>query len=339
MRRCHFPFRKDDRPTTSGDDGRISGSLDRPWGSLERNLSEDTRGPHAPDTFFGNFSFRKNGTTSGTSVNGDRTLRRSAKSLASSNRDLRDDTARPLVERPRFESPHTTRNALKLALTTLSSVSSNIPLGAMLSSIINPLLAIMDRIEQTCANKQGLDELAARMQLLTPIVSEMATNKPREGKRIIEGLERELESIKNDLEDASQRGTLDQFFNSTENTSSLAKHSMILAQMIADSTLVTVHEVLKTLQDIQFEHSTLLQSPPPIPAESGPLTSISEIFDMETRERIELGDITGGLGGTGGSAKIGGEGGEGGIGGTGGEGIEIGGKGGTGKAPIIRRRN
>ncbi|KAJ7113618.1 hypothetical protein C8R44DRAFT_741200 [Mycena epipterygia] len=113
--------------------------------------------------------------------------------------------------------------------------------------------AIIDRIEQTSANKQGLDESAARIQLLTPIVSEMVTNKPREGKRIVEGLERELESITEDLEAASQRGTLDQFFNSAENTSSLAKHSMILAQMVADSTLITVHEVLNTLQDIQVE--------------------------------------------------------------------------------------
>ncbi|KAJ7113619.1 hypothetical protein C8R44DRAFT_741201 [Mycena epipterygia] len=76
-------------------------------------------------------------------------------------------------------------------------------------------------------------------------------------------------------------------------------------------------------------------------------------------EKIELDNITGGLGGTGGNAKISGEESEGegpqlelspnecwkignvsgGTGGTGGDGIEIGGKGGTGKAPVIRRRN
>ncbi|KAJ7113617.1 hypothetical protein C8R44DRAFT_796795 [Mycena epipterygia] len=223
------------------------------------------------------------------------------------------------------------------------------PMAAMLSSIIDPLLVIMERIEQTSDNQQGLNALAARIRVLTPIVSELAKNNSIQGRLMIQALERELQSITQDLEAASLRSSLDQFFNSTHNASSLAKHNAILAQMIADSTLVTVHEVLKTVQDL--EHSKILQSSPPI-------------------EIIERADITGGLGGPGGRGRTGGQGGDGegpqlairtdelqklgnvsgeflfgtlqlcllvvgGTGGTGGEGIEIGGKGGTGKAPVI----
>ncbi|KAJ7097437.1 hypothetical protein C8R44DRAFT_812231 [Mycena epipterygia] len=175
-----------------------------------------------------------------------------------------EDT-RPPVDSPGPEAPHTTWNALKLALTTLSSVSSNIPLGATLSSIIDPLLAIAGRIEQTATNKKGLVELAARIELLSPIVSEMARTNPRQGQRVIQALKGELQSITEDLDAASSRGKLDQFFNSTDNASSLAMHNTILAQMIADSTLVTVHEVLKTIQDL--EHSKMLQSALPIGTE------------------------------------------------------------------------
>jgi hypothetical protein len=40
-----------------------------------------------------------------------------------------------------------------------------------------------------------------------------------------------------DLNDALSQGKLEQFFNGTENASSLAKHNNHLAQMIADATV------------------------------------------------------------------------------------------------------
>jgi hypothetical protein len=45
------------------------------------------------------------------------------------------------------ETPHTGRNILKFALKTLSTISSNIPFGSVLSSVIDPLLDIVNRIE------------------------------------------------------------------------------------------------------------------------------------------------------------------------------------------------
>ncbi|KAJ7743394.1 hypothetical protein B0H16DRAFT_1561645, partial [Mycena metata] len=221
----------------------------------------------------------------------------------------------------------TTRNVLKFSLSTLSAISANVPFGSVLSAVIEPLLTIVGRIEQTSSNAQGLIELAARIELLSPVVSKMAEN-PRDS-GIVERLRRELQSITTDLQAARLHGKLNQFFNSDDNTSSLQKHNIILAQLIADSTMVTVHEVLKEIQ-------------------------------QQSKFQFELGNITGGLGGAGGSGlRIGGQGGDGegpkvnldaecrwkmgdisgGTGGPGGDGVEVGGQGGVGRGPVVSMLN
>ncbi|KAJ7715184.1 hypothetical protein B0H16DRAFT_509695 [Mycena metata] len=159
------------------------------------------------------------------------------------------------------------------------------------------------------------------------------------GEKVINGLQRELQSITNDLEAAKSRGKLNQFFNSVDNTSSLQKHNAILAQLIADATLLTVHEVLKFVHDIERTK-----------------------FQLDVLSTFEFGDITGGTGGPGCSGeRIGGKGGvgegpkidmdseyqwklgniSGGTGGPGGHGGEVGGEGGVGRGPVISisRRN
>ncbi|KAJ7182339.1 hypothetical protein C8R43DRAFT_3179 [Mycena crocata] len=132
------------------------------------------------------------------------------------------------------DTAHTALNVLKFSLETLDTVSNNIPLAAILSSVIGPILDIVDRIEQTSANKEGLAELAARIELLAPIVSEMAENNPVQGQKIIEALEREFESIARDLATAREQGRLSRFFNSADTASSLSKHNCVLAQLIGD---------------------------------------------------------------------------------------------------------
>ncbi|KAJ7717543.1 hypothetical protein B0H16DRAFT_1610693 [Mycena metata] len=228
----------------------------------------------------------------------------------------------------------TTRNVLKFSLETLSTISANIPFSSGLSAVIEPLLTIVDHIKQTSSNAQGLIELAARIELLTPVILEMAEN-PR-GSEVIERLQRELESITTDLEAAWSQGELNQFFNSDDNTSSLQTHNMTLAQLIADSTMVTVREVLNSVQESQrskFQFNSDAMAP-----------------------TFELGDITGGVGGAGSSGgRIGGQGGDGegpkvdmdpqhrwkmgdvsgGTGGHGGHGMEVGGQGGVGRGPVI----
>ncbi|KAJ7735878.1 hypothetical protein DFH07DRAFT_779897 [Mycena maculata] len=152
---------------------------------------------------------------------------------------------------PILETSHTGRNVLRVALKTLSSVSSNIPFGSVLSSVIDPLLDIADRIEQTSVNAQGLIQLAARIELLAPLVSEMANERPQQGRVIVEALQRELQSITKDLDDAYSHGKLNQFFNGTDNASSLSKHNQNLARTIADATyqpVVSFH-MGKTMSD------------------------------------------------------------------------------------------
>ncbi|KAJ7455888.1 hypothetical protein FB451DRAFT_1373144 [Mycena latifolia] len=250
---------------------------------------------------------------------------------------------------------HTAQNVLTTALRTLSSVSSNIPFGSILSSVIDPLLDITDRIQQVSTNAQGLTELAARIELLTPIVSDIATNKPEEGRAIVEALKRELEVITKDLSDARAQGKLEQFFNSTDNASSLTKHNITLAQMIADSTVGR--------QPLSYPRLSRICSLLPSRLFSK-LCKTSNALSSRNHGFPKAGFLPGlcrGLGGMGGSGRLGGEGGEGegpelemtldenwkvgdifgGTGGTGGAGIDVGGKGGSGKAPIIRalRRN
>ncbi|KAF8169201.1 hypothetical protein K438DRAFT_1774446 [Mycena galopus ATCC 62051] len=213
-----------------------------------------------------------------------------------------DKKSQPLIS---TETRRTASNALYFALQTLSSISNNVPVAGALSAIIEPLLDITSRIKQSSDNAQGLIQLATRIERLTPIVEEMAKS-------------RELASMATDLKAASERGQLNQFFNSADNALALSKHNMVLAEMIADST-----EVLKTLRELEA-----------------------------------LNDSVGGVGGTGGHAQIGGEGGEGdgpqldidpddryqignvsgGTGGAGGIGVEVGGKGGIGKGPVISMR-
>ncbi|KAJ7023672.1 hypothetical protein C8F04DRAFT_1401529 [Mycena alexandri] len=186
-------------------------------------------------------------------------LRRSRPDSAASKEDVRESdllkraepTKRNIEDPYTSEIPHTGRNVLKFALSTLSSVSSNIPFGSVLSSVINPLLDIVNRIEQTSTNTQGLVELAARIELLSPLVFEMARDRPQQGRVIVEALQRELQTMTKELGDAHSQGKLEEFFNGTENASTLAKHNNHLAQMIADATLATVHEVLQSLQGLE----------------------------------------------------------------------------------------
>ncbi|KAJ7450560.1 hypothetical protein FB451DRAFT_1285528 [Mycena latifolia] len=198
-------------------------------------------------------------------------------SSAPKMKEDKDDQEEPTSRLPRPDAPRTARNALIFALQTLSSAASNIPVGAFLSSAIDPLLDIANRIEQVSANTQGLAELAARIEVLTPIVSEMLEDRPEKGRVVVDALRRELQSITEDLNDAISRNKLEQFFNSTDTASSIAKHNTTLAQMIADFTLVTIHEVLKSLHDL--ERNLMESSAPLIPqgqVEMGHITD--EIF-------------------------------------------------------------
>ncbi|KAF7377584.1 hypothetical protein MSAN_00181100 [Mycena sanguinolenta] len=229
------------------------------------------------------------------------------------------------------ETTRATYNALKLVLKQLSTISSKIPIGEILSGVIDPFLDIADRIEQMSDNAKGLDQLALRIERLTPTVTKMAESASEPA--IGEKLRKDLGSMTTELAAARSKGRLKQFINSVDNAACLDRHNTALNRMIADCTLEIVQELK-------------MQEPHPRSFLLDPCINLPNVF----------GNITGGTGGAGGNGRVGGDGGEGegpqldidpnarwkigdisgGTGGAAGSGVEVGGKGGTGKGPVIR---
>ncbi|KAJ7634533.1 hypothetical protein FB45DRAFT_469082 [Roridomyces roridus] len=172
-------------------------------------------------------------------------------------------------------SATTAKNVVKMALTTLSATSSNIPICGIITSVIDPLLLIMTQLDLTSANVQGLVELAARIERLTPLVADMGevNSVSERERRFIDDLTCELESIGTDVSEAQAQGTLTRFFNSRDDAAGLARHNATLAQLVADATLVCMQEVRRTLRSMERSASRLL--PPLGQIEIGHITGAS----------------------------------------------------------------
>ncbi|KAJ7875274.1 hypothetical protein B0H14DRAFT_3859487 [Mycena olivaceomarginata] len=171
-------------------------------------------------------------------------------------------------------------------------------------------LEITGRVEQTPANAQGLAQLAARIERITPIVNEMAHMNASKGQTIVQELQRELASMTQDLKDARSKGKLNQFFGSADKGSPLERHNTALAKLIADSTGVKVDEVLGSLCKIEGNRvgqEVMATSAARAVRAGGPQ------LEMDPDERYRIGNISGGTGG------------------TGGDGIEVGGRAGWGR--------
>ncbi|KAF7345054.1 hypothetical protein MVEN_01668500 [Mycena venus] len=226
-------------------------------------------------------------------------------------------------------------DVLKSTLQTCSGNNSTSS-GAVLATSITVLLAITERIEQTGLNVPSFAKLAERIASLTPIVCEIAGRNPSEGQTLVTALRRELESLTKDLEmAASSQNRLDQFFINTDNAVCLESHNIRLTELTARATAIMIPGALASIRKLE--------------------ASASCYDESSSKALVVLGDVRGGLGGAGENARNGGEGGEGeapklaigpderyevgnifgGTGGTGGVGFEVGGKGGTGKGPVI----
>ncbi|KAJ7634513.1 hypothetical protein FB45DRAFT_1056539 [Roridomyces roridus] len=236
-------------------------------------------------------------------------------------------------------SAATAKNVVKMALTTLSATSNNIPICGIITSVVDPLLLIMTQLDLTSANVQGLVELVARIERLTPLVADMVeVNSVSEcERRFIDDLTRELESIGTDVSETQAQGTLTRFFNNPDDAAGLARHNATLAQLVADATLVNVQEVRRMLMSMERSVSRLVPSLGQI--EIGHITGgtcgmcasgghfghegdggVPE-FEIPTGQNVRFGGISGGIDGEGGE---------------GGEGYEEWVKGGVGRAPKIR---
>ncbi|KAJ6587881.1 hypothetical protein B0H19DRAFT_1300195 [Mycena capillaripes] len=246
-------------------------------------------------------------------------------SAESTEQNLHQDTYIP-------EASYTENDVLNLALSTLSSISSNIPFGSVLSSVIDPLLDIVDRIEPLPANLQVLVEFAARIELLSPLISEMARDRPQQGRVIIEALQRELQTMAKELDDAYSQGRLEELLNGTE-------YSLLRSTRFSG-----VFNVLRpNLKGSQRLQKTAAQSSS-AHSHASPCNCELNIRAGYMGGKGGEGGHTGGEGGLGEAAQLAMENVDrfrrihGGTGGQGGSGNVVGGRGGTGEGPKFNYR-
>ncbi|KAK7029869.1 hypothetical protein R3P38DRAFT_2932081 [Favolaschia claudopus] len=237
------------------------------------------------------------------------------------------------------ETRKTAFNALYVSLRTLSAVSSRIPMGTPLSAVIDPLLDLTDRLEQTSINTNNIDQIAGANRAAHPSGQIFVDSLKRSAKRF--GGTRELYSISMELQAAQVEGKLAQFFNADYNMAIIEKHNMALAQLIADSTLVTVHEVLISLRALE-DQTSKTKAPVAYPVTGKEISRIRGMggygfhaggegglgegpkldMDLDELHQIPFGNVSGGTGGQGGNSS------------------NVGGSGGTGEGPVISvRRN
>ncbi|KAJ7450578.1 hypothetical protein FB451DRAFT_1285554 [Mycena latifolia] len=243
----------------------------------------------------------------------------------------------------------TVRDGCTSALEALKSAvtGSSTPYAEELNSVIACLSDLLNDTEISTSDK-GVIQLAIQLNLLTVMISGDGLGQVQV-ETLIKTLREELQSIATDLTAARSDGTFNEFFENNSAASSLAKHNQNLTEIIArfkvgrQSTLST------------FTQSVFVDEAPNVRASE--LSKLpQEVPPTVRQEEVQLGEITGDVGASGGSGRIGCQGGDGkgpevnippctnyktgdicgGTGGTGGTGIEVGGKGGSGKAPVIR---
>ncbi|KAF5343188.1 hypothetical protein D9758_016922 [Tetrapyrgos nigripes] len=135
---------------------------------------------------------------------------------------------------------------VKFTIQTLQKLADSAPVPG-LGAAFATLLDVLNNVQQTRDNEEGLEKLKERFNRLTPIFSHIAEHQEEETKLhpIIEGIALEVKSLTDDLRAASKRGKISQFFNSTDNASALSKHIMVLDQIVAsDSTKMNRNSVM-----------------------------------------------------------------------------------------------
>ncbi|KAK6991455.1 hypothetical protein R3P38DRAFT_2803759 [Favolaschia claudopus] len=249
--------------------------------------------------------------------------------------------------------------ALELSLHLLGPLRC-VPLTAPLSAIIDPLLDLTSRVQQTSKNKESFVQLATRLDQLRLIVEDLATTDPGRCAANVQSLSRALGSFAKDMATASKEGTFAQFFNSDDNAATIQKHNEVFAGLISDLTLGISSELLRSVKEMEYspESAGIVRSLPSIcgnfhhrsfthdksvnfnalpPSKSlkilggilervEPAAKVEQV-KSEGKEGLEwvpylkCPQVAGGTGGQGGS------------------GLDIGGEGGVGSGPVIGRRS
>ncbi|KAJ7352710.1 hypothetical protein DFH08DRAFT_991713 [Mycena albidolilacea] len=226
---------------------------------------------------------------------------------------------------------HTNTGSPTVLQTTIQKLISSVSVDLV---PVEDLSAPTRRID-TPANVLG--EFAALLRRLRPAVTELAQKNTNQGQTVVEDLKRELQSLTENREEAWSQDRPDDFFNAAAHTaSSFEKHSRALVQTIADSALATACEVLGSVRETEVG-APIMSGGVALPGHIGGALRFGCVLgDSEWEERehynLKIGNVSGeyplfypgccsrAVGGTGGADGIG---------------FETGGKGGTGKGPVI----
>ncbi|KAF8132240.1 hypothetical protein K438DRAFT_1787944 [Mycena galopus ATCC 62051] len=182
--------------------------------------------------------------------------------------------------------PSNTCNDLTGILQTLSSAAHNIPSVPELSSAVDRLLDPATRAG-VLTGGHGLLILAKTLETVGAIVSKYGPGQTR----AVKSLQREVQSIAKDLNNALSQGKLGEFLDSDTRTS-LAKHSMNLTQRLLDyMKAITVFHGGKVFVGQHFHGNT------GIGGDGGD----AEGPRVEGNAGATYGNISGGIGGAGGA--------------------------------------
>ncbi|KAF5342744.1 hypothetical protein D9758_015924 [Tetrapyrgos nigripes] len=127
-------------------------------------------------------------------------------------------------------------NMVKFTIQSLRKLADGAPVPGV-GAAFATLLDVINNVQQSRDNEEGLEKLKERFTRLTPIFSHIAEDREEETKLypIVEGIALEVKSLTDDLHAASKQGKISQFFNNTDNASVLSKHILVLDQIVADS--------------------------------------------------------------------------------------------------------
>ena len=126
-------------------------------------------------------------------------------------------------------------NTIKSLLKAIGSLSDNIPVPG-LKPASELLLGLIESIQDTQENALGFQKLAERLESLNGLILYAIQNEGNMSQTLpfLQRLERGLESVGEDIQEALNQGRLTRFLNSADDKSSMATHIASLDSIIVD---------------------------------------------------------------------------------------------------------
>ena len=126
-------------------------------------------------------------------------------------------------------------NTIKSLLKTIGSLSDNIPVPG-LKPASELLLGLIEGIQDAQENAIGFQKLAERLESLNGLILYAVQNEGNMSQTLpfLQRLERELESVREDIEESLNQGQLTRFLNSADDKLSVTTHIASLDSIIVD---------------------------------------------------------------------------------------------------------